>query len=212
MGGIGSGRRGGLKKRRVEAHIALKVGELQHAGGLAPGASGTLSWGAAAVTMAFRASAADLTLRYRVDDGANSQDILERVPLVRVAAGFGGMRCYFRCPGLGCGRRALVLYLTRGLFRCRRCHGLAYESQCEDAERLIVRHADKARARLGYPIWRPFSLAPIARPKGMWRCKFLRLQYSVDEADEIATTAHVRGLRALADKVCGSEKHSRRES
>jgi hypothetical protein len=159
--------------------------------------------------VAFHTTAADFSLEYQVGDGASAKPIVERVPLARVAAGFGGTRRYFQCPRPGCRRQVMVLYLASGRFYCRRCHDLAYESQCEDARRLILRHADKARARLGYPAWRPFSFAPIARPKGMWRSKFLQLRYSVDEADEIASVAWVMRARALADKL--DKRMSRRD-
>jgi hypothetical protein len=169
MGGFGSGRHSGAKKGRVEAHVALNLIELQRAGALAPGASGTLSSGAEAqptAAIAFRTSTADFTLTYHVADGASERSIAERVQLARVAAGFGGTRHYFRCPGPGCGRRVVVLYLASGLIRCRRCHGLAYESQREDARRRAERRADKARARLRYGLWRPFDVAPWLGPKG----------------------------------------------
>jgi len=202
MGGFGSGRHGGAKKRRVEAHLALKLGELQRLGALAPDASGTLSWAdASQAPVAFRTTATDFSLEYQVGHGASVRPIEERVPLTCVAAGFGGTRRYFQCPRPGCRRSVMVLYLASGRFYCRRCHDLAYASQCEDVRRRARRHADKTRARLRYRIWRPFELAPIVRPKGMWRSKFCYLQYSVDEADEIAGAAWAMRLRALADRM-----------
>jgi hypothetical protein len=73
------------------------------------------------------------------------------VELSFVPAAFGGARAYFLCPGAECGRRVSVLYFQRGAFRCRHCHGLAYESQREDARRRTRRRADKLRARLVWP-------------------------------------------------------------
>jgi hypothetical protein len=200
MGGFGSGRHGGAKKRRVEAQVALKLTELQRAGALAPNASGTLSLGAA-VTMAFRSAATDFTLVYQLGDGASAKSIVERVPLERVAAGFGGTRRYFRCPGAECGRRVMVLYLANGRLRCRDCYGLAYESQCEDVWRRALRRADKVRVRLQYPPWNALRRAPVVRPNGMWRQTFARLQYMTDAADHIANTAYVGRLRNLADRM-----------
>ena len=181
MGGFGSGRHEGAKKPRVEAHNALKVSDLPRER-IPPGAR-------------------EFTLSYQLGEGAGAKSVMERVKLDRVPTSFGGARTYFRCPGVGCDRRVMALYFASDQFRCRRCHDLAYESQCEDAEQLIRRHAAKARARLGYPAWRPFSLAPIARPKGMRRSKFLRLQYFVDVADEIASAEWVMRTRALADRL-----------
>jgi len=203
MAGFGSGRHQGAKKSRVESHlVSLKVSELQRLGALAPDASGTLSWAdASQAPVAFRTTATDFSLEYQVGHGVNARPIMERVPLTRVAAGFGGTRRYFQCPRPGCRRPVMVLYLASGRFYCWRCHDLAYASQCEDAHRLILRYADKARARLGYPAWRPFELAPVVRPRGMWRSKFCYLQYSADEADEIVSAAWVMRTRALADRL-----------
>jgi hypothetical protein len=133
------------------------------------------------------------------------------VPLTRVS-GRRATRRYFQCPHPDCRRQVMVFYLAGGRFYCRRCHGSAYESQCEDAHRLILRHADKARAQLGYPAWRPFSLAPIARPKGMWRSKFSQLQYLVYVTDEIASAAWVMRTRALADRLDNRMSRTRRKT
>jgi hypothetical protein len=149
--------------------------------------------------VAFHTTVTDVTLRYHVDDGV--ADIVERVPLERVAAGFGGTRAYFRCPGTGCGQRVMVLYLVNGLFRCRCCHGLAYECQREDARRRAGRRADKARARLGYPAWQPFTRTPMMRPKGMSRSKFWRLEGAALAADYDATEAFVTDLQSLAARL-----------
>lgn len=67
MGGPGSGRHDGVKKRRVEFCLALDVNELRRAGALVPSACGTLSWhcdSAAGELVAFRAEADALILSY----------------------------------------------------------------------------------------------------------------------------------------------------
>jgi hypothetical protein len=211
VGGLGSGRHKGAKKPRVESRlVSLKVSELQRRGALAEGVAGTLSWDKAGSSVAkinFRTSATDFTFTY---ESASAKSVEERVPLARVAAGFGGTRSYFQCPRPGCRRPVMALYFASGRFYCRRCHDLAYESQCENAEQLIVRHADKARARLGYPAWRPFDRTPIVRPRGMWRRKFWRLWHSVDEADEIANASRVMRLRSLADRLDKQMSRTRR--
>jgi hypothetical protein len=52
------------------------------------------------------------------------------VEIVRRSAGFGGWRRLFLCPN--CARARTALYLRRGYFRCRECHGLRYLSQTRD--------------------------------------------------------------------------------
>ena len=56
-----------------------------------------------------------------------SELIRERIPLTSTNCHGGGHRLWFLCPG--CRSRRAILYLGQELFRCRRCHGLAYASQ-----------------------------------------------------------------------------------
>jgi hypothetical protein len=188
MGGPGSGRHNGVKKRRVESCLALDANELRCEGALAPGACGELSWqreSKPVASLAFRAEVDALVLAYLAEDIAASDVIEQRIKLSDSPGAFGGLRVYFLCPGAGCHRRVAMLYFARGAFRCRHCHGLAYESQAEDRQRRARRRADKRRARLGSPRSRPGSL-PVPRPKGMWRRTFARLQERAVAADIVA--------------------------
>ena len=203
MGGKGSGRHNGAKRGRVEAHLALHVGDLQRGGVRRPGAFGTLTWGMPARPLGavrFRATESELELSYCVGDGA-TESIVERISLARVGAGFGGVRTYFYCPA--CARRIEHLYFASARFRCQTCHGLAYASQCEDVERRAARRANKARARLGYPAWRLCELVPVARPKGKWSRKSSALQTRVYEVDCRATTAWLDRVGPVIERVEG---------
>ena len=149
----GSGRHHGARKRRVESCLALDVNELCRKGALTPGASGTLTWERdrdAVASADFRADTAGLILCYDGDGTEAPKVIEQRVALSFVPATFSGARAYFLCPGAECGRRVSVLYFRTGVFRCRHCHRLAYESQREDVGRRARRRADKLRARLGW--------------------------------------------------------------
>jgi hypothetical protein len=102
MGGPGSGRHNGVKKRRVESCLALDVSELRREGVLSPGESGALSWGrgnAAEASLAFRAQADALILSY-IENGA---PVEQRIALAYSPANFSGTRVYFVCPGSDCG-------------------------------------------------------------------------------------------------------------
>ena len=145
--------------------------------------------------------ATEFTVSYQLSEGPDAKAVVERVALDRVATRFGGARTYFRCPGPGCGRRVMALYLVDGLFRCRRCHGLAYECQGEDTLRHAERRADKARARLGYQPGRRFEIAPEVRPKGMWMRTFRDLYGRVLEADYAATEAFVARWQSLNARI-----------
>ena len=112
MGGCGSGRHNGAKKRRVESCLALDVNELRRLGELSEGAAGTLTWegdGTAVAWVVFHADSAAVTFSYAVDPAEESRRIEQRLLLSSVPAAFGGTRLYFLCPASGCNRRAARL-------------------------------------------------------------------------------------------------------
>jgi hypothetical protein len=94
----------------------------------------------------------------------------------------GGKRTWFRCPNLNCGRRAAKLYLGSRYFACRRCYGLAYQSQCYGWRDRALTQAGKLRKRLGgsEAIADPFPDKP---PRMRWRTyDRLRSRYERYEA------------------------------
>jgi hypothetical protein len=79
----------------------------------------------------------------------------------------GGERVWFACPG--CQSRRAVLFSAGGVFRCRRCHGLAYESTREDAiERANQRIVTLQRKLQGPPDCTPWHIPPKP-PRMHWR-------------------------------------------
>jgi len=110
--------------------------------------------------------------------------IQQRVPIRLTACHLGGVRPWFVCPvycdGRYCGRRAAILYSAGELFACRRCYGLAYESQQQTARHRGLEQARKIRMGLGGGV---DLLAPFpARPKGMHRRTFQRLRARAEAA------------------------------
>jgi hypothetical protein len=96
---------------------------------------------------------------------------------------FGGLRPWFNCPGQNCNRRVGKLYWADGCFVCRRCLGLAYESQQQNPGVRAARRAEKIRARLGGTAAEPFRV----KPRGMhWRT-YRRL---CEEAEKAEAAAH----------------------
>jgi hypothetical protein len=106
----------------------------------------------------------------------------------------------FLCPGAECGRRVSVLYFRTG-WRCRSCHGLAYEGQREDARRRARRRADKLCTRLGWPHRQTLALPIGSKPKGMWSRTFERLRRHALVAESIATAAQVAHWTRLLGRV-----------
>ena len=116
-------------------------------------------------------------LRHGVTEG---YAMLEHTP-----CRFGGSRRWFLCPS--CALRCGVLYLHEHRFACRRCHGLCYQSQCENQRGRLLRRVDAIRRRLGWP---EGILSPeLGRPARMHHSTYARL---------------VAELRILTDRVLGS--------
>lgn len=108
MGGPGSGRWGGYTKRRtVEGCRVLRVRDiadkLREEGVTGEG----------------------FTLTCKVETSAGPQ----AVTILREPARLGGFRLWLLCPR--CETRRLRLYLLRGVYACRVCHGLTYTSSQE---------------------------------------------------------------------------------
>ena len=182
MGGFGSGKQGG--KRCTNDNLALDVRSINRAGRLRPGSWFTWQWtrnGEVTSSIQLQVEADGVVLDYRsrsTHHGSGEWEPMRyTVALDRTPCGFGGERVWWRCPAIGCGRRAAVLYGGR-VFACRQCNHLAYASQREADDDRATRRADTIRRRLG---WEPGILnGKGLKPKGMhWRT-FERLEASHD--------------------------------
>ena len=90
---------------------------------------------------------------------------------------FGNRRPWFSCPAQGCGRRVALLY-AYGIFACRHCHRLAYQSQRENKYERAERRAERVRRKLG---WSPGILNDDGgKPKGIHWSTFERLKSQHD--------------------------------
>ena len=115
-------------------------------------------------------------LGYALNGKASGHD----VHLARTACGFGGSRPWLLCPR--CCSRVTVLIMRGGMFVCRKCSGVAYTSQSEDA----IGRAWRQQAKLERQLDRNW-----ARPKGMHHATCARLlvgrQISCDRRHSLAT-------------------------
>ena len=136
-----------------------------------------------------------LLFRHRSGPGSEWEDVKETVPLEWTPCNFGGVRPWFICPGVGCGRRVAVLYGPGRYFLCRHCYDLRYASQREDKTHRALRRAQKVRERLegSTNMREPFP----EKPKGMhWRT-YERLWWEHHEAEMM----QLIGMREWLDKL-----------
>lgn len=176
MGGPGSGNSLRWGTRAVCEHQKrIDIRYLRKRGMLTSGSMGSLSWSRgdeSAGYIRYRAHEASLELDYKFSDGDGEwRSVNEHVWLVKQGQPYGGFRKFFLCPR--CHRRCMVLY-GGAYFRCRKCYGLAYASQNEDAADRTRRTAEKIRVRLGgtADLDEPFP----EKPKGMHWKTYQRLR------------------------------------
>jgi hypothetical protein len=146
VGGYGSGRWGfHAKADTVEDALVADVSELTRKG-LIPrepsSRTGYLRWTvgeADRASMGFTVDTRDegrAFVRFFYESKGTPMDY--RVGLVKTLPPLGGVRWWWTCPALGCGRRVVKLYLPpAGAFlRCRTCHRLTYKSAQEHDPRV----------------------------------------------------------------------------
>ena len=121
-----------------------------------------------------RPEALRLTYRYRRGYGGEWQDVTDRIRIEWTPCNLGGERPWLMCPG--CRKRRAVL-CGGTYFRCRECHGLAYESSRESVLERTDRKLRKLRERMGDEnAWiGPADLWYPEKPKGMHWCTWERL-------------------------------------
>jgi hypothetical protein len=159
----------GMLVDKCEDCRSIDLAWLRREGCLTPGYLERITWsrgGNKTASVNYRIEPTGLRLIYRTcRNGEEWRDIDEVFPFVYTATNFAGRRRWLQC--LSCGRRCRVLY-GGAYFRCRRCHGLKYESQYEPAWLRDTICAQKIRERHGGSgsLDEPFP----DKPKGMhWR-------------------------------------------
>lgn len=173
---------GRMQKRDcTDEYHRLDVRQLKRRGCLRSGWSGVWQWSRGGERVAWICvdSADDhITLRYKTRDrGGEWQDRNYSVVVEWEPCHFGGNRAWFRCPA--CNRRAAILY-GAGVFACRHCLNLAYESQREAPHYRALHKAQGIHQKLGGT---GITDDPVFKPKGMhWRT-FSRQMARLREAE-----------------------------
>lgn len=190
MGGFGSGRPRSTEK--VEDHRVLDVSAMHKSGCFAGPRLGSWLWSRdqeVVASVRYRHEDDRLHLEFRCRSGAGDwQDVEETIRIDWRPCRFGGRRPYFVCPGVRngvpCSRSVTKLYGASKWFLCRRCYGLGYASQSEDAFDRALRKANRLRQRLDRNAWGLDTIP--ARPRGMWQSTYDRYIEEIMSLDEFA--------------------------
>src|SRR5690349_20890366 len=125
MGGMGSGRSG---FRRIAEHTnRIDIREWRRRGYLRFSTSFTWRWhvdGEPAGSIGVTTAPPGAILLFYTLHTERPVPIQERITLTSSPCHFGGRREYFLCQR--CSRRAEILYLASGYFRCRKCARVGY--------------------------------------------------------------------------------------
>ena len=191
MGGYGSGR--GPGRSTTEDYPRLDVRQLQRDGYLIPDRESSLYWarnGKRFASIRIRALEEGLVLTYGHRSTGIEQWTHEEYPvqIERTRCHYGGQRVWFRCPVRRCQRRVAILY-GAGIFACRECHFLVYESQGEAAHYRALHRAQEIRVKLGGSASMDEPFPP--RPKGMHRLTYLRFLDQFENAELRAIPAWI---------------------
>ena len=183
MGGIGSGRHWRFdSKETTDDYRYIDIRRWKREDLLRPGSTFYWQWAnynIRTTSIQIRVEKDSLFLIYRHKDRSSKDWTNENYP-VRLSwtdTNFGGQRPWFICPNKGCNRRITRLY-GGGVFACRHCYQLVYESQRESPSDRAARRADRIREKLG---WYPGILDGKGdKPKGMHWSTYKRLEEEYD--------------------------------
>ena|ERR1017187_9164023 len=178
--------RGG--KSTTNDFTRLDIYYLSRNGNLRAGSYSTVRWsrnGRESASISVRSNIDSIVLSYRRKFSGSDEWKSEEYPVYLdwTRCNYGGRRPWFLCPARGCGRRVAVLY-GGGIFACRQCHQLVYESQREQPHYRALRRAQSIRVKLGGS---PNMSEPFpAKPKGMhWRT-YEQLILAAEGADALS--------------------------
>lgn len=171
MGGWGSGRKFGADC--TEDYRSIDIRRWQRDGYLVAGRYLDWQWTRngekiAAIGAKVECGYLRLIYNYRASNADAWEPLDYTIRLQTTPCNYGGVRYWFTCPAVGCGRRVAILYAAGKYYACRHCYHLAYQSQRETKSDRGHRGANKIRAKLG---WEPGIANPRGtKPKGMhWR-------------------------------------------
>ncbi len=119
-----------------------------------------------------------MSMQYRSQSHGSSEwaDRDYRVQLEALPCRYGGRKWFFRCPLGHCQRRSRYLYCYQGLFICRRCTGLWYDSQTYTTNQYRLLQNLYDAEKLEYTLKRRFYRG---QPTRKYR-RYLKLSHGMD--------------------------------
>jgi hypothetical protein len=140
---------------------SIDVRRWHREGRLHAGQNFSLSWsrgGEPSGSIGVRTEADAVVLMFHARRGGDTEwkSVEQCVPITWTACHLGGRRPWFCCL---CGRRVALLYGAGELFACRRCCGLAYESQHESLRHAIEVSERHRKSGCGWEEAQAFSTA-----------------------------------------------------
>jgi hypothetical protein len=176
-------------RRTCESSLSLDINAWHSGGYLTPGKIFSWEWryrGSRSSSLVAHTDQGAVVLVFARPCGPGGEwaVVKQRIPLRWTPCHFGGRRPWFVCSGVAgderCGRRVGKLYAAGSLFACRRCYGLAYQSQHEAPRGRNIRRAQEIRLRLGgsASLIDPFP----GKPKGMHWSTYARLHERAERA------------------------------
>ncbi len=185
MGGRGSGRPAsfGLFVDKCEDYLSIDITWMHRRKMLEPGQTGSLRWSRNEQQIAwirYSVQTDGILLIYKTRSGEGDwRSVRDLIPFTWTNTNFGGRRQWFVCPGC---RKPCRLIYGGSLFRCRKCHGLKYESQYEPSYSRACTQRHELRKRLGQvgSLDDPFP----PKPKGMHWSTYEQLEARDDELQQ----------------------------
>ncbi len=163
MGGLGSGRTDYADSKTIEHYPCLSVSNLMSKGIF--NSHRSRSAYLANATLKLQHFKDTLYLQLRLGHDSSHSTIFQfYIPIVWTPCHFGGERAWFKCPTLGCNKRASKLYFNQS-FACRSCRSLSYTSQRATPDDRRLLKAEKIRKQLGWV--RGIGNPDGGKPKGM---------------------------------------------
>lgn len=167
-------------KSKAERALSIDIRELARKGYLRHHYSFSWNWvnnhGEPAGSVSLQTTNESLKINYTWTTPAGESRAIENVLyFAKTDCHFGGSRTWLVCPK--CNEKCAKIFLNKrnGHYACRKCVGITYYSQCEDAMDRAWRKQNKLESKLG---------KHFVKPKGMHQSTHTRIFNKILECED----------------------------